>query len=495
MSGNDIVLIDLSSIAYPIYMMSQAEPDPNHTAQQIVARVRALASQQPYVAICCDGGRSFRKDIAESYKANRPAAEAPLHHQIALACEQLDADGFPVWRVSGFEADDVIATAVTKALALDPAVSVRIVTGDKDLLQLVSPRVRAMSVRDGSILDEHGVWVKFAVKPEQMRDYLTLVGDSSDNIKGAQGIGPKKAAELLQAYGSLDAVYEALQKHPITFKPAMATALQEFKARLAETRALVTLRTDVEIPFETIAAERTPKQVQPCEPMEDDMELEVVAEEPQVPLPVDEPAAAPKPEPAPAPPVAAQTALAVVKEAEVVANVPYERQLDPRSLKDAQVLATNMHASRLFSAYGTPQAVLSTIILGRELGLPAMGSLRGVHIIEGKHALSADTMVALVLRSGLAEYFEPIEFDATKATFETKRVGARKPVKLTHTIEQAQVAGLVKPNSNWVKLPEEMLIARAKARLCRLVYPDLLGGLYTPDELRDSSFSSGEKVA
>jgi DNA polymerase-1 len=104
-----------------------------------------------------------------------------------------------------------------------------------------------------------------------MRDYLSLVGDASDNVKGAAGIGPKKAAELLQKYGSLDAVYAELAAHPTHFKPAMATALQEFKARMDETRTLVTLRTDVDIPFETIAAERTPKDV-PFEPMEDAME-------------------------------------------------------------------------------------------------------------------------------------------------------------------------------------------------------------------------------
>jgi 5'-3' exonuclease len=93
MSAPEIVLIDLSSIAHPIWHMSQSEPDPNHTSQQIVARIRALASDKPHVAICCDSGRSFRHDIAPSYKANRPEAEAPLHHQIALARERWPLTG------------------------------------------------------------------------------------------------------------------------------------------------------------------------------------------------------------------------------------------------------------------------------------------------------------------------------------------------------------------------------------------------------------------
>jgi hypothetical protein len=112
-----------------------------------------------------------------------------------------------------------------------------------------------------------------------------------------------------------------------------------------------------------------------------------------------------------------------------------------------------------------------------------MASLRGIYNIEGRHGLSAALMVALVLKSGLAEYFEPVKFDETEAIFETKRKGARNAVPMKHTIEMAMKAGLVKPNSNWEKVPTDMLVARCQARLCRMIYPDLLAGLYTPDEL------------
>lgn len=187
-------------------------------------------------------------------------------------------------------------------------------------------------------------------------------------------------------------------------------------------------------------------------------------------------------------------AAAQVLTGDVVAEAPstdlvtvtapsYQLQLDPRSMTDARVLASDMFKSRLFEAYGTPQGVLATIMLGRELGLPAMAALRQIHVIEGKQALSAQLMVALVLKSGMAEYFEPIAFDETAAVFETKRKGARNPVRLTHTIEMARTAGLVKDKSNWLKVPVDMLMARAQSRLCRLVYPDIVGGLYTPDEL------------
>lgn len=501
MSSNELVLIDLSSIAYPIWHMSQSEPDPNRASQQIVSRVRALATDHPHAAICCDAGKSFRHDVSKEYKANRPEREDALHHQIKLATEQLAADGFPIWAVRGFEADDLVATATAKALAL-PELTVLIVSADKDLLQLVGPRVRAMSVRDGSILDAEAVGTKFGVTPTAMTDYLTLVGDSSDNIKGCRGIGPKKAAELLAKFGSLDSVYAGLERigaATMGLPPAMVAALKEFKPTLETVRALVTLRTDVEIPFEEIAAERVAKAAADFGAEMDEAERwEPEPSEPTSPAPpAVSPATASGPHRIESPPLGSAappqqqgpgpgTAMAV-REPDVLAAPPaeWERQLDPRSMQDARTLAKDMYASRMFSAYGSPQAVLATVMVGRELGLPAMSSLRNIHNIEGKHGLAASLMVALVLKSGLAEYFDPVEFDHLKATYETKRKGARKPIVLTHTIEMARTAQLLKPNSNWEKIPTDMLVARAQSRLARMVYPDLLAGLYTPEELQE----------
>ncbi len=494
MNSTEFVFIDLSSIAYPIWHTSQSEPDPNFASNQIAARVRSLAQGHTSVAICCDSGRSFRHDIAATYKANRDAKEAPLQHQIALACEQLKTDGFPVWSVKGFEADDVIATGVKMAMEI-PDAKALIVTADKDLLQLVSPRVRAMSVRDGSILDEQGVAQKFGVLPGQMRDYLTLVGDTSDNIKGAKGLGPKKAAELLAKFGALDTVYERLAATggaAMGLPSSTSAALREFQAQLQETRSLITLRADVDIPFSDLGAERVPQAIGEfvVDPDEDDSDVNEDVPFPPMAHPVTPSQPSTEPQASPAPPAASGPGSAMAvrsRDVEVVSGEPveWERALDPRSMRDARAVADDLFKSRLFGAYGTPQAVLSTIMVGRELGLPAMGSLRCIHIIEGKHSLSASLMVALVLKSGMAEYFDPIEFDDKKATFETKRKGGRNPVRLTHTLEMAVAAGLVKDKSGWLKNPTDMLVARAQARLARLVYPDLLAGLYTPEELED----------
>lgn len=505
-TSNELMLIDLSAVAVPIWMMSTSNPDPNGASIAIVARVRALTSNHPHAAICCDSGRSFRNELAPTYKANRPASEAPMHHQIGLAREQLVADGFPVWAVRGFEADDVIASAVRRSLEM-PDVQVLVLSSDKDLLALVGPRVRAMSARDGAMLDAEAVWVKFGVHPAQVPDYLCLVGDSSDNVKGANGIGPKKAAELLTKYGTLDAVYIALATRGSEFKPGVATALQEFRQRLDETRALITLRSDVPIPFEEIAAERVAKDAEAFGAEEGQMTTT------QLPEPTVEPV---QPKGAAAGVEAAQgevidlrgsaggavtatpangsasalnhvnSGAMVVRQPEVLpAPVEWERQLEPRSINEAIDLARHMYASRLFSAYGTAQGVLATMLAGRELGMQAMASLRGFDIIDGRPTFKADLIRALVLKSGKAKYFRCTARSNTLATFVTQR-GDEPPIDLTYTIEDGKTAwskaedGWAK--SGWGKNPADMLVARAGAKLARLVYPDVVHGLYSPEE-------------
>ena len=489
-----VLLVDLSSIAHPIWHMSQAEPDPNHTSQRTAAAVRHLAANHPLTAICCDSKTSFRKELDETYKANRPAQEAPLHHQIDLAKEALAADGFPIYEVDGFEGDDLIATATHKLTGFDVGHHhVLIASADKDLLALVNDCVEVHSTRTGDRLGPDEVEAKLGVSPGRVADYLCLVGDAADNIKGAKGIGPKTAAEILNFYGSLEEVYAAIDVGAASsLKPAQRASLDELRPRLESVRQLVRMRTDVPLDIDAVFKPRVPTVAKDF--MEGDkMETEVNDPTQETAKAYVYPTGArdlskdivlgPKP----------ATAVAV---AEQPAPDEWERSLEPRSMDDACRLAQRLHDSRMFSAYGTPQAVLSTLLLGRELGLPAMASLRSVHVIEGKHSLSADLMVALVLRSGMAEYFDLVETTDKICTYETLRNGKKKPLKLSYTIEQAEKAGLLAPPrpgkkpSPWHKMPTQMLRARAKSELARLVYPDLLAGLYTPEELRDANGGS-----
>lgn len=511
-ASTEIALVDLSSIAYPIWHMSGSQPDPDYTSQQIVARVRALTANHPKAAICCDSGKSFRNELNPDYKAQREAAPAALFHQIALAKERLEAEGYPLWSMRGFEADDLIASAATQALSF-PDTSVLIMSADKDLLQLVSERIRVMSTTNGTVYDAAGVVAKFGIRPDQVCDYLTLVGDAADNVKGCAGVGPKRAADLLKRHERIEGIYAALTFTGTQFTPAMATALREFEPRWRDVRKLIALVVDVAVPLGELDNDRASKSA----PMEVDMSevthAEVVSEPiaaavaaaPVIPTGA-APAEAPKApavvgqwSPAAAP-AAAPATLADNGGSLAPAPVEFERQLEPRSIGQAAQLAKAMFAARMFNGYGTEQAVLSTVLAGRELGMQAIASLRAFHVIEGKHALAADAMRGLVLRAGVAEYFRVTKRTAEVAEFETKRRGEPEPVRLAYTMAEGRAAfgfydGMPEParlekekawsKSAWAKHPADMLAARASSKLARLVYSDVLFGLYAPEELVD----------
>lgn len=494
-----VLLVDLSSVAHPIWHTSQGSTNPNECSIQTVAKVRALASGQPFCAICCDSGRSFRRELDPTYKANRPPSDATLQHQIALAVETLKADGFPVWAVKGFEADDLIASAVDQGLKALIEVQPGnpgfiIASSDKDLLQLIGPRVVVKKITDGSEWDEGRVYVNLGVNPNQIVDYLSIVGDASDNIKGANGLGAKKASALLTKYGTLEDLYAALDKEGAEkeFQPSTFKALTEFRPRMEDVRALVRLRTDVPLPFDEVFTPRVPVDAMTFdegEPMETAADT---VKGTAMPLPLEvmqsmsaqpeQQTATAVPLPPPSQPQSAPSGLAV-REAEVLPppSGEFTMQLEPRSLREAALLAQEMFKSRLFSAYGTYQGVLSTILAGRELGMQAMASLRAFHIIDGKPTMSADLIRALVIKSGHAEYFRCTERTATQATFITKRKGDPE-VSLTFTFAEAEKAGLVKKGSGWERNPVDMCVARASAKLCRLVYADVCFNMYAPEE-------------
>jgi hypothetical protein len=130
--------------------------------------------------------------------------------------------------------------------------------------------------------------------------------------------------------------------------------------------------------------------------------------------------------------------------------------------------------------------VVVQILAGQELGLSPMASIRGVHIVQGKPILSADTMVALILGSGLCEYFICSEETDTKVTFETKRKGAPQPQRFTWSDEDTKIAGLNTKDS-WRLYKRQMRRARCRAVLARDVYPDVLAGCYDPDEIPSES--------
>jgi hypothetical protein len=176
--------------------------------------------------------------------------------------------------------------------------------------------------------------------------------------------------------------------------------------------------------------------------------------------------------------------LAVVEQSEAPVRrfIPSETY-EPRSIQDALWLAKVLVQSRLLPrAVSTPEQAFTIILAGKELGLSAMQSLRAVHVIEGKPTLAADLQVALVKRSPTCRYFRMVKSDDKAAVYETQRDGDPEPTRLAFTIEEAQRAKLT-GKDNWMKYPAAMLRARCASALARIVYPELVMGVYDPDEL------------
>jgi DNA polymerase-1 len=202
---------------------------------------KSLREESPeLIAVVFDApGRTFRDELFEEYKAHRPPMPDDLRAQVQPLLEAVEALGLPLLRIEGVEADDVIGTLATQAAAA--GVRCVISTGDKDMAQLVTADVTLINTMTGSRLDRDGVKAKFDVLPEQIVDYLALVGDTSDNIPGVPKVGPKTAAKWLAKYDTLDAIVEHADEIP----GKVGESLRENLERLKLSRLLATICRDV----------------------------------------------------------------------------------------------------------------------------------------------------------------------------------------------------------------------------------------------------------
>jgi len=199
-----------------------------------------------HVAVAFDvGGETFRTQLDSSYKANRPPMPEDLEVQTPLVMEALQLLGTRVVQAEGVEADDVLGTLAVQAAR--SGVEVVLASGDKDLMQLVGPRIRLWHTRLERLLDESGVEEVFGVLPEQVADVLALMGDSSDNVPGCPGIGEKGARDLIRRWGSVASVYEHLAE---VTPPRARKALAEHRDEVERSLELVRIRTEVELSLE-----------------------------------------------------------------------------------------------------------------------------------------------------------------------------------------------------------------------------------------------------
>jgi len=210
--------------------------------------LRTLARERPtHIAVAFDVGRkTFRNEIFPDYKANRSATPPDLLPQFAQCESLVDALGLARYQYENHEADDVLATLA--ASCRREGMEVTILSGDKDLAQLVDPGLRVMDPSRNRRFTIRTVKKHFGVEPWQMVDLLALTGDSSDNVPGVPGVGPKTATALLQAHGSFDEIYrslDSLAELPIRGAKKLGARLAEHR-ELAETcRELVRLRSDL----------------------------------------------------------------------------------------------------------------------------------------------------------------------------------------------------------------------------------------------------------
>ena len=210
--------------------------------------LRLLTEHSPsHVVIALDApGQTFRDEMFADYKATRSPTPEDLTAQVPRVLEVAGALGIPVVGVSGLEADDVIACLVHRVIG-DPKyqdLHVRIVSKDKDLEQLLGKRVGIFDVHTGQSMDVDGLKAAKGIRPDQVIDYLTLIGDNVDNVPGIPGIGPKTAAALLEKYGSLDGILANVEK----LSPRQRDSLKAAASTIELSRRLVTLCCDH--PFE-----------------------------------------------------------------------------------------------------------------------------------------------------------------------------------------------------------------------------------------------------
>ena len=240
-----LVLIDGSSYLYRAFHalppLSAPDGSPTGALFGIVNMLRATLKENPdYTAFVVDAsGPTFRDAMYPAYKATRAAMPDDLRAQVEPMMRIVEALGFPILRVSGVEADDVIGTLALQAAA--EGIPVTISTGDKDFAQLVRPGITLTNTMTGSVLDDAGVVAKFGVRPDQIVDFLALMGDSVDNIPGVDKCGPKTAAKWLGEFGTLDGV---LATAP-TMGGKIGENLRAALPRLSLNRQLVTIKVDV----------------------------------------------------------------------------------------------------------------------------------------------------------------------------------------------------------------------------------------------------------
>ena len=255
-----LVLVDGSSYLFRAFYalpdLATKAGEPTGAIRGVISMIRKLAKDYPGspVAVVFDApGKTFRDDMYSEYKANRSSMPDELREQIQPIHDLIRAMGLPLICIEGVEADDVIGTYATMATEQKRATVIS--TGDKDMAQLVSEHVTLVNTMTDTQMDRQGVVDKFGVTPEQIVDYLALMGDSVDNIPGVPKVGPKTAAKWLNEFGTLDELMQRADE----IKGKIGENLRNALDQLPLSKALTQIKCDVSLPLSL-------EQLQPTEP-------------------------------------------------------------------------------------------------------------------------------------------------------------------------------------------------------------------------------------
>lgn len=254
-STQKAILVDGSSYLFRAFHalppLTNSKGNPTGAIKGVINMIRSLQKGYPdsnIIVIFDAKGKTFRNDIYSEYKANRPPMPDDLRCQIQPIHDIIQAMGLPLLVIDGVEADDVIGTLAQQAT--EQGIDTLVSTGDKDMAQLVTEHVQLINTMNNEQLDIEGVKNKFGVPPEHIIDYLALMGDKVDNIPGVPKVGEKTAKGLIQGLGSLENLYENLDKvKDLGFRGAktMAAKLEEHKDQAFLSKVLATIKLDVEL--------------------------------------------------------------------------------------------------------------------------------------------------------------------------------------------------------------------------------------------------------
>ena len=258
--AHTLYLVDISSFIfrafYAIRPLHNRAGEPTNAIYGVATMLARLVDEAKpeHLAVVYDSKEpSFRKEIYPEYKANRSAPPEDLIPQFDRIEQLIRSLRFPSFRQSGVEADDLIATLTHRWIELSPLNRVVIVSSDKDLMQLIGPRVNSWDTMSGKVYGIPEVEEKFGVGPDLVRDYLGLVGDSSDNIPGVPGVGPKTATDLLKKFGSMQGVLAAAAQGQIPGKKGEGIHANREKALLSAELASLKDKLEVSVSFEEMS--------------------------------------------------------------------------------------------------------------------------------------------------------------------------------------------------------------------------------------------------